>query len=239
LSFALLPDGVLAVNGAEWPFLDGKMRLMPTTMKFGAAELRRYTLKMEGISAARFIEKMELGNLSATGTFDGQLPLLFDAGGGRIEGGSLISQGSGGNVSYVGELSYKDLSAMGNFAFQALRSLDYKHMQIWLDGDLGGEIVAKVQFNGVSQGKGTKSNFITRQLAHLPIQMNVNVRAPFFALISSFKSFYDPSYLSPIVQEKLRAEQEKAHPKGGKKPIPAIPAPAQPAIQPAESEKKP
>ncbi len=239
MSFALLPDGVLAVNGAEWPFLDGKMRLMPTTMKFGAAEVRRYTLKMEGISATRFVEKMELGNLSAIGTFDGQLPLLFDANGGRIEGGSLISQKPGGNVSYVGELTYKDLSAMGNFAFQALRSLDYKHMQIWLDGDLGGEIVAKVQFNGVSQGKGTKSNFITRQLARLPIQMNINVRAPFFALISSFKSFYDPSYLSPYVEQTLRAEQEKAHKKAPAKPVPAIPAPAQPAIQPAESEKKP
>ena len=239
MSFALLPDGVLAVNDAEWPFLDGKMRLMPTTMKFGAAEIRRYTLKMEGISAARFIEKMELGNLSASGTFDGQLPLLFDANGGRIEGGSLISRAPGGNVSYVGELTYKDLSTMGNFAFQALRSLDYKRMQIWLDGDLGGEIVAKVQFNGVSQGKGSKSNFITKQLARLPIKMNVNVRAPFFALISSFKSFYDPSYLTPYVQEKLRAEQDKAHAKGPQKPAAAKPAPAQPAIQPAESEKKP
>jgi len=196
-------------------------------------------VRMEGISAAGFVERMELGNLSASGTFDGQLPLLFDAQGGRIEGGSLISQAPGGNVSYVGELSYKDLSTMGNFAFQALRSLDYKRMQIWLDGDLGGEIVAKVQFNGVSQGKGSKSNFITKQLARLPIQMNVNVRAPFFALISSFKSFYDPSYLTPYVQEKLRAEQDKAHAKGPQKPAAAKPAPTQPAIQPAESENKP
>ena len=66
---------------------------------------------------------MELANLSATGTFDGQMPLEFDANGGRITGGALVSRPPGGNISYVGELTYKDLSAMGNFAFQTLRSL--------------------------------------------------------------------------------------------------------------------
>ncbi len=243
LTFAMKPGQVLDVSGARWPFLDGTMRLLPTRMTLGAAEVRSYILEVEGVSAARFVEKMQLANLSATGLFDGKLPLVFDENGGKIVGGRLVSRSPGGNVSYVGELTYKDLSAMGNFAFQALRSIDYKHMDINLSGDLGGEIVTRVSFDGVSQGAGTKRNFITDRLAKLPIRMNVNVRAPFFALITSFKQMYDPSYLSAIVKAKLIDERNK---KAGKLPIspaplPAIPAPALPqqGVQPAESEKKP
>ena len=243
LTFAMKPGQVLDVSGARWPFLDGTMLLLPTRMTLGAAEVRSYILEVEGVSAARFVEKMELANLSATGLFDGKLPLVFDQNGGKIVGGKLVSRSPGGNVSYVGELTYKDLSPMGNFAFQALRSIDYKHMDINLSGDLGGEIVTRVAFDGVSQGAGTKRNFITDRLAKLPIRMNVNVRAPFFALITSFKQMYDPSYLAGIVKAKLIEDRKKkaVEPPTTRPPAPAIPAPLLPqqGVQPSESEKKP
>src|SRR5690606_3311650 len=89
LRYELRPDNVLAVKGADWPFLDGKLTLQPVTMNIGVAETRRYVLVIEGLNAARFVERMELANLSATGSFDGALPLVFDENGGRIEGGLL------------------------------------------------------------------------------------------------------------------------------------------------------
>ena len=198
LTFALLggDNHVLAIEGAHWPFLDGRLELLPTRMTLGIAETRRYVLKVTGISAARFIERMDISNLAATGNFDGQLPLRFDQNGGWIEGGSLASRAPGGSVSYVGELSYKDLSPMANFAFQTLRSLNYKRMTIGMDGPLAGELVTRVSMGGVTQGNGAKKNFVTRQLANLPIRFDVNIRAPFFQLVSSFKSFYDPNYLA-------------------------------------------
>ena len=239
LHFDMRPGHVLYLTGARWPFLDGTLRLLPTKMTLGAAEVRSYVLEVEAMNAARFVEKMDLANLSATGLFDGKLPLVFDQNGGKIVGGKLVSRSPGGNVSYVGELTYKDLSAMGNFAFQALRSLNYKHMDISLSGDLGGEIVSRVAFDGVSQGTGAKRNFVTERLSHLPIRMNVNVRAPFFALITSFKEMYDPSYLAGLVKAKLIQTRDK---QGGVPPSPpAMPAPAllQQDVQPSESEKKP
>lgn len=195
LSFSLPGESVLLVNGARWPFLDGTLELLPTRMVLGVAEVRRYSLRVEGISAARFIERMELANISATGTFDGVLPLVFDENGGRIEGGLLTSRPPGGNVSYVGQLTYKDLSPIANFAFDALKSLDYKQMRVAMDGALEGEIVTRVRFSGVSQGEGARRNFLTRRLAGLPLQFNVNLRAPFYQLITSFKSMYDPAYV--------------------------------------------
>ena len=123
----------------------------------------------------------------------GTLPWIFDQNGGRIEGGQLQSRPPGGNVSYVGELTYEDLSTMANFAFATLRSLNYQNMTIGMNGALEGEILTRISFSGVKQGEGTSQNFLTRKIANLPIRFNVNLRAPFFQLVSSFKSLYDPA----------------------------------------------
>lgn len=194
IGFNLRDGQFLGVTGGQWPFMGGQLYLRPVNLNLGVAERRRYVLEVEGIDAGLFVANMELGNLAATGTFDGALPLVFDEEGfGTIEGGALQSRPPGGNVSYVGELTYEDLSPIADYTFQTLRSLDYDSMTIGMDGPLTGDIVTKVRFSGVQQGEGTKQNFITRQIADLPIQLNVNIRAPFYKLVTSLKSMYDPA----------------------------------------------
>ncbi|RZK01109.1 MAG: C4-dicarboxylate ABC transporter [Novosphingobium sp.] len=229
LTYELRPDLLLVVKGGAWPFLDGTLTLLPVNMRMGVAEVRRYTLMIEGLNAARFVERMELANLSATGVFDGTLPLVFDENGGRIDGGRLKSREPGGNVSYIGALTYKDLSAMANFAFDALKSLDYRDMEIGMNGALEGEIVTRVQFSGIRQGGGTKRNFLTDRIAKLPIRFNVNVRAPFFQLASTFRSFYDPAY--------VRDPRSLGLMDANGRPI-VLPV-SPPNVQPSESAPKP
>ena len=234
VTLALLAGQEVAVGGGSWPFDGGTLRLEPVRLHFGMTEERRYVLVIEGLDAAKFVERMQLGNLRATGRFDGRLPLVFRGDAGRIEGGMLVSRPPGGNVSYVGALTYKDLSFMANFAFDALKSLDYKVMNIGMDGDLAGEIVTKVRFDGVKQGLGTKRNFITRQIARLPLQFNVNVRAPFYSLINSAKSLYDPAFIKDPRTIGLIDAQGHAI-----APLDTKPNPAQPFVQPQASEKLP
>ncbi len=237
LTFAIEPDYVVRIKGARWPFYGGTLRLEPVTMAIGADDELRYTLAIEGLDAARFVDHMELGNLAATGTFDGKIPLVFDKDGGRLEGGHLTARPPGGNVSYVGELSYKDLSAIANFAFDALKSLNYREMTIGLDGALDGEMITRVSFSGLGQGDGTKSNFLTRRVAKLPIRFNVNVRAPFFQLITSVKSFYDPGYVrDPRTLGLLDAQGKKVQ-----RPDNAalLPRSVESSIQPPESGSLP
>jgi hypothetical protein len=109
---------------------------------------------------------------------------VFDKDGGRIEKGQLTSLPPGGNLSYLGSLQYEDMGAITNFAFQALKSLDFTEMDVFLDGSLAGDIVTQVRFEGIRQGAGTRQNVVTRQLARLPIRFNVNITAPFQELIS-------------------------------------------------------
>ncbi|MDE1915441.1 MAG: YdbH domain-containing protein [Sphingomonadales bacterium] len=238
VDFALQPGHVLHVAKAEWPFLDGRMWLEPFTLHLGVSEERRFNLDVQGISAARFLERMNMGNLSASGMFDGRLPLVFDDKGGHVVGGSLLSRAPGGTVAYVGALTYKNLSPMANYAFKALRDMRYQEMRIDMNGDLAGELVSRVELRGISQGRAASRNIVTRQIARLPIQFNVNVRAPFYSLIGSVRSLYDATAVADPRSVGLVGADGK--------PVKPAQAPAAPAasssatgIQPSVSEPRP
>ncbi|MDJ0643335.1 MAG: YdbH domain-containing protein [Erythrobacter sp.] len=247
-----LRDGqVLNVEDARWPFMGGELILRPVTLDYGEPGGARYVFELVGLDAATFVTQMELTNLGATGTFDGTIPVVFDTiGNGRIEGGLLISRPPGGNVAYIGELTYEDLGAMGNYAFQSLRSLDYSQMSVGLNGDLAGEIITNFQFDGISQGEGTTQNFVTRQLAKLPIRFKINVRSEnFYELSTVVRSFFDPEYLGNPIDRGLFENRDGVLVPRGSEPSPSPPDPVAPSngnkatrqdespVQPPESEE--
>lgn len=243
-TFALRDGQILGVEGASWPFMGGTLTLRSTTLNLGISEERRYIFEIEGLEAGQFVEQMELSNINATGTFDGTLPIVFDSSGnGRIDGGLLIARPPGGNVSYLGELNRHDLGTMANFAFDALKSLDYQQMSVAMDGNLTGEIVTRVRFDGVKQGAGAKRNFITKRFENLPLRFNINIRAPFYQLITSIKAMYDPASVRDPREVGLLNPDGSVRQREVAPPAPAIEPedliPDQPPVQTSESERKP
>lgn len=224
--YQTLSSTQVKVLGAEWPFSGGTLTLEPTLLDFSEGKARRLTFDVSGMDAAQFIQKFDYKNIAATGIFDGTLPMVFDADGGRIEDGHLTVRPGGGTIAYVGEVSQKDLGTWGNMAFQALKSLRYDTLDITMDGPLAGEMVTQVHFDGIHQGEGTHANFLVKRLMKLPFVFNVTIRAPFRQLISSARSLYDPNSLP---KDKLKAliDEEK------QPPTPT------PSIQPPESEAVP
>jgi hypothetical protein len=85
------------------------------------------------------------------------------------------------------------MSYIGNLAFSALRDLKFDRAEIMLDGPLTGELVTRVNFDGIGQGATAEGNFITRKIAELPIELRINIRAPFYQLMATTRSLYDPS----------------------------------------------
>ncbi len=227
IEYQLLGDNRVRVEGGSWPFAGGKLLLHPTTLDFSATNARRLSFDIVGVDAAVFLQSFGFDNINATGVFDGTLPVEFDGLGGRIVNGRIDSRGGGGTLAYVGELSNRNLGVIANFAFGALRSLKYDDLTVVLNGDLDGEMVTDIRFGGVGQGEGATRNFLTNQVAKLPLIFNVKIRAPFRQLLTSAKGFYDPSLLIEQNLPALMRAQEEAE--GAAKGAP-------PPVQPPESE---
>lgn len=236
------------IEGGGWPFSGGELVLLPTTMDFSADVDRYLTFRVVGLDAGAFIQAMELDNISATGTFDGILPLIFNSQGGRIAGGVLVARQQGmpalimpegvlpsipcdsnrqsGVLSYVGPVSNEQLGTMGRMAFDALKNLQYKCLTILMDGALDGEMVTNVVFNGVNRGQlGDAPGGIARSFVGLPFIFNVRISAPFRGLLGTAQSFIDPT--QTIRDEVGKQAQEKMRAQGAQGL----------AVQPVESDK--
>jgi hypothetical protein len=214
IRYQLLPNLRIRVEGGRWPFAGGELFLEETILDFSKPTMKRLVFRVDSLDAARFIQLMEFSNITATGTFDGTVPMEFPPiggdggpGGGRIVGGSLRARPEGGTLSYIGELTDKDLGAYGKLAFDALKSMRYNKLTIALDGSLDGEFLAGIELDGIARDPvltsvgagGGVSGMVARralgQLAKIPFEFNIKIRGPFRALIATARSFEDPSNL--------------------------------------------
>lgn len=232
IRYQILPGFKMRVEGGEWPFAGGRLLLDPGNVDLVSEEPRRLVFRVDRVDAAQFLAGFDFENINATGQFTGVIPIVFDKDGGHVRGGRLEVIGDGGTLAYVGELTYEDLGTMANFAFNALRSLRYRYLVVEMDGDLAGEVITKIRFDGLSQGEGASRNFLTRQVEKLPLQFNVTIAAPFLQLITSARSLYDTQYITdPGVLGLLPGQANN--------PGPNSTTPTKPGIQPPESEDRP
>lgn len=192
--YQLLGDQRVKVEDAHWPFAGGDLNLEPTLLSFAQSAERHLTFRVKGLDAAAFVQQLAFPNMSATGTFDGVLPMIFDQSGGRIEHGELVARAGGGTVAYIGELSNAQVGTAGKLAFDALKAIRYHSLAIGLDGRLDGEIISSVNFDGVRQATGDQA-MAARLIRGLPFRFNIRVRAPFRSLLGSARAFADPSIL--------------------------------------------
>lgn len=228
IRYQLLPGLKAQIEGGRWPFAGGWLILDPTLLDLNQSASRRLTFRVEQMDMSRFIAAMEFDNISATGIFDGELPMVFDKDGGRIEGGRLVARG-GGTLSYVGEISNEKLGAMGRFAFDALKSIKYNRLSIDLEGAIDGDVITRISFAGVNQApiQGVRASFPipikVTGLNNIPFIFNVTITAKFRQLFEMARSFNDPSVLiNRLIPQLEPVPKEKRDP-----------------VQPSESGPKP
>lgn len=227
--YQLLAGQRVAIEDGKWPLARGELTLLPTVMDMSAERQRNLTFRVLGLDAGAFIDLMEIENVSATGTFDGLLPMVFDAQGGRIVGGVIAarqqdmppliintiegltipcdSNRNAGRLSYVGQVSNENLGATGKMAFDALKDLQYKCLTLLMDGAIDGEVVAQVIFNGVNRGElSSVPKIVAKKFIGLPFLFNIKIEAPFRSLMGTARSFSDPTIR---IREKMREDMEK------------------------------
>lgn len=191
--YRLIGQNRAQIDSANWPFAGGNLSLDPAIVAFGSGADRRLTFRIRGLNAAAFIQQLDFPNISATGTFDGELPMIFDQAGGRIEQGRITARDTG-TLAYIGQVSNAQLGMMGKLAFDALKAIRYSSLDIRLDGRLDGEMVSMVRFTGIREATPEQS-LVTRLIRNLPFRFNIAIRAPFRGLVGSARSYIDPSLL--------------------------------------------
>ena len=199
-AFELLGPDAVRIEQLRWPYAGGTLTLSPVTLR--TTDPRRILkLTVAGLDAQAFLQKFEIKNLNLTGRFDGTLPLLFEGGKGRIVGGTLVAQAGGGVLQYVGQLGGKDMGASAQLAFDALRRLRYRNLELELDGALDGELVTQLRFAGTNEATTTLGGGpLPIRATGLPFKFNIQVRAPFRALLGTAASFSDVRpLLRPVV----------------------------------------
>ena len=193
ISYRLRPNQVVDIAQGRWPFAGGELLLAPATLDLGRDGARKLIFRIVALDAAKFIEQLKLENISATGIFDGDLPIVYDAAGGRIVAGRLVARGPG-TLAYVGDVSNAQTNTMAKLAFDALKSIRYDVLAIDLDGALDGEIVSRVGFTGINDAPVAPTG-LARSLTGLPFKFNIVVRAPFRGLVNTARTFQDPGLL--------------------------------------------
>jgi hypothetical protein len=234
IRYQLLPGLRVRVEGGRWPYAGGELALEETILDFSQPSPKRLTFRVAGLDAATFVQLFQFSNISATGTFDGIVPMVFDERGGRIAAGHLEARPEGGTLSYIGELTDKDLGTYGKLAFDALKSMRYSKLIIDLDGSLEGEFLSRIELDGIARdpvlttapaGGGISTLVANRalgQLAKIPFEFNITVRGPFRALLATARSLEDPTLLIQSVLPEMLRDQ-----------------PVTTTVQPQESETVP
>ncbi|MGQ0559055.1 MAG: intermembrane phospholipid transport protein YdbH family protein [Sphingosinicella sp.] len=230
LIYQLRPNYRVAIESGRWPLAGGELLLEPTVLDFSQQSTKYLTFRVVGLDAARFIEMMRFANIAATGTFDGVVPMRFgradDSGrilGGEIIDGRLSARPPGGTLSYVGELTDRDLGPYGILAFNALKSLRYDKFDLTLNGALDGEFITVIDLDGVARdpslttlpsGSGVTeliAGRVMRQVSRLPFEFNIRIQGRFRALIATARSFSDPGpLLQAVLPGMLRERREQS-----------------------------
>jgi hypothetical protein len=196
ITYQLLPGQLVRIQAGRWPFMGGELILRETVLNLGRPSPKRLTFEVRGLDANMFVTSFGFREISAEGTFDGVLPMIFDDNGGRIVGGRLDSRAPGGRLAYNGFINKANLGTAGNLAFNALRDLRFRSMIIRLDGDLAGEFGTTLVIDGVGlAGSNGTQRLISRFVGRIPLKFNVSIRGPFRALIGTAKSLRDPRTL--------------------------------------------
>lgn len=230
ITFQMLAADKVKMESAAWPFAGGTLSVDPQIVQIGD-DAFRMTLSLRDVDVARFLEQLELKDLTATGTVEGSFPLVFDREGGAIDGkGTLRAAPGGGTITYTGNAG-TGLVGAPQIAFEALRSFRYDDLVLELSGKLDGDLVTDIRFTGTNQ---EPVSIVTGPVAApipglgriratgLPFRFTVSVRAPFRRLMQTSDSINDAR---TVVDEAIRNGQTTPDEPETDKPVDPAPQP--------------
>lgn len=149
IKLQLIGFDAVRLQGAEWPFAGGLLRIQPLDFKFGAAS-NRVVAEAVNWDIAKVLDLAKVPDLSASGSVSGSFPVVFSTGSARIDNAVLKASKEGGVIHYVGSTGEAAGQSDSNakMLFDALKDFRYQELELDIDGDIAGKITVAVQLLG-------------------------------------------------------------------------------------------
>ncbi|MGE0184401.1 MAG: YdbH domain-containing protein [Hyphomonadaceae bacterium] len=197
--FQLLDEQRVSIERAEFDFAGGVLAMAPTTISLGADETR-FELTLRDVEGSDLLRALRVQDLSVSGRFEGDFPLLLTRRSAFIQNGRLWAL-DGGVIAYTGAAG-ESTDGPARVAFDALRQFRYDVLALTLDGDLGGEVISSIEFSGRNTGEAVDLGEIAQvpgfgnvTVRGVPFDFNVRITAPFRRLAQTAATISDPTSL--------------------------------------------
>ena len=173
ITFQLIGFEAIRLQGAEWPFVDGFIRVKPIDFNFSSTAVNQIEAQAVGWNLDTLVKQFKVPDLKLQGIVNGEFPVTFSAGSAEIDNAVLASSGPG-VIQYVS--SATDAAAANEpttgMVMDALKDFRFEVLKIGLDGNLAGKMVLSLDMLGrnpaVLNGKAFQMNIsIDSELAKL------------------------------------------------------------------------
>ncbi|MEK7661496.1 MAG: YdbH domain-containing protein, partial [Pseudomonadota bacterium] len=165
LGFSLPGTNALKIEAASWPFADGDLSIEPSIWPFNNQD-KSLTIKVDNIDIAQLLRLTNIPNLVIDGRMSGILPVKIIENNAEIVGGVLRAREGGGTIKYTGpslaaapppptsreklqnRLGMPSIPKNEALAEAALRNLQYKVLEIRVDGRITGDMTLGITIEG-------------------------------------------------------------------------------------------
>lgn len=199
LGFSLPGTDELKIEAASWPFADGELSIIPSIWPFNNQD-KTLTIKVDNIDIAQLLRLTNIPNLVIDGRMSGVLPVKIIENNAEIVGGILRAREGGGTIKYTGpsfagatppptgreklqrRFGMPTIPKNEALAEAALRNLQYKVLEIRVDGRITGDMTLGMTIEGFNPDLLSATQF----------RFNVNFKLPIGQIMSSIKNTADP-----------------------------------------------
>ena len=147
--FQLIGFDAIRIEGAEWPFVGGKITVKPVDFKFGEDQ-NRVVAHAEKWDLNTIVEEFEIPDVKLKGTVSGDIPVVFSTGSAKIDKAELQASSDGGVIQFLGSVGQAAAESDQNakMLFDALKDFRYQVLKVGVNGDITGWIVLSVDLLG-------------------------------------------------------------------------------------------
>lgn len=180
IKFQLIGFSAIRLQGAEWPFGGGFIRVKPVDFAFTEGTDNRIVAQAVNWDLAKLVEQFKLPDVKLVGIVGGDFPVVFRTGSATIDHATLEATKEGGVIQYSGSPGDAAAQADANskMVFDALKDFRYQVLKVGLNGDLAGRMVMSLSVLGANP----------KVLGGQPFQLNIDIDSELVRLLTSTTS---------------------------------------------------